>query len=128
VNGGIHNITIPEHSARLISLPGQQVHAPVVAVIQLNGFRTQPGQSLAITGSCPELGAWDHSRSYGMEYVNQNTWITEVPIVQSVGLAVHFKFLVHQNDQNPILENIVSRWVVMPQQGRVKLDCEWNND
>jgi len=128
IDGGIHTLTMLDRSAKLLSLPGRPVSAPVVAVMQLNGFRTQPGQRLAITGSCAELGAWDHSKSYAMEYVNANTWIAEVPIEPSVGLPIHFKFIVFQREQAPILENIVSRWFVMPQQGRVKIDCEWNND
>ena len=128
VDGGIHNLTMQGHSAKLLSLPGQRVAAPVVAVIQLNGFQTMPGQCLAITGSCPELGAWDQNTSYGMEYVNANTWIAEVPIQASVGLPIHYKFMVRQGGQAPVMENIVSRWFVMPQHGRVKIDCEWNND
>ncbi len=128
VDGGIQSLTMLDRSAKLLSLPGHAVRGTVVAVIQLNGFRTQPGQRLAITGSCSELGAWDHSKSYGMEYVNANTWIAEVPIEQSIGLPIHYKFIVFQAEHAPILENIVSRWFVMPHQGRVKIDCEWNND
>jgi cyclomaltodextrin glucanotransferase len=128
INGKISGLPMKSHSARVLSRPGQRVTGPVVGVIQLNGFRTQPGQSLAITGSCPELGSWDHQKSYGMEYVNANTWIAEVPFETSPGQPIHYKFMVRQDHENPILENIVSRWCVLPKQGRLKLDCNWNDD
>lgn len=128
VSGKITNLPVESHSARVLSLPGQRVSGAAVGVFQLNGFRTQPGQSLAITGSCPELGSWDHSKSYGMEYVNANTWIAEVPFEASAGQPIDYKFIVRQDRQNPIPENIVSRWCVLPNQGRLKLDCNWNDD
>ena len=128
VNGSIHGISIGSHSSRLFSLQGQCVCGLVVVVIQLNGYRTQIGQSLAITGSCPELGSWDHAKSYGMEYVNANTWITEVPFDISAGFPIHYKFLVRQSHDQPIFENIVSRWFSLPQQGRIKINCIWNRD
>ena len=128
IDGGIHSLTMLGHSAKVLSLPGQRVSGPVVAVIQLNGYRTQPGQNLAIVGSSPELGSWDHGKCYGMEYVNANTWIAEVPFDVSAGQAVHYKFMVRQQQSGPILENIVSRWIVLPQRGRIKIDCNWNDD
>jgi cyclomaltodextrin glucanotransferase len=63
-----------------------------------------------------------------MEYVNANTWIAEVPFETSPGQPIHYKFMVRQDHENPILENIVSRWCVLPKQGRLKLDCNWNDD
>ena len=66
------------HSAIVISREGLVVDGKLVVVFQVNGFSTQPGQSLAIIGSCDELGHWDHSFAYRIEHVNSNTWIATV--------------------------------------------------
>ena len=128
VDGKLNHVVIPELSARVISLEGAPVHGLVVGVFQLNGFQTQRGQRLAITGSCPELGEWDHSNSYGMEYVNGNKWIAEVPFSTSAGEAIAYKFLVMRSNTMYIVKNVVSRCQLLPAQGRLKLDCIWNDD
>ena len=108
-----------------ISVKGQPVTGQVVAVFQVNGFETKPGQSLAITGSCEELGAWDHDRSFGMEYVNDNTWLATVPFDVATGSLVNFKFLVRQDGDQPLLENLTTRKLVLPENGRIAVDCFW---
>lgn len=128
VDGKLNHVTIPELSARVLSIEGPAVQGLVVGVFQLNGYHTQPGQRVAITGSCPELGEWDHQRSYGMEYVNGNTWIAEVPFDPSAGEAIAYKFLVMRDNTMELVENIVARNQLLPSQGRLKLDCIWNDD
>ena len=83
-----------------------------------------------MTGCAPELGAWDHSRAYGLDYVNDNTWIGEVPFDASVGRLINYKFIVRrpcQGDGQPLVENITSRRTVLPSCGRVKFDCLWGD-
>ncbi|MCP9775920.1 alpha-amylase family glycosyl hydrolase [Cyanobium sp. WAJ14-Wanaka] len=127
-NGLINNVAMPEYSARVFSVEGLRVQGQVVGVFQLNGYHSQPGQRIAITGSCPELGEWDHSLSYGMEYVNSNTWIAEVAFNASAGVSIAFKFVVMNQNRAEVIENIVSRNQLLPNQGRIKLDCIWNDD
>lgn len=122
--GGLRGLALPAGSARVYSRMGQPVSGPVVGVFQLNGYRTSPGESLALTGSCPELGSWDHNRAYGLEYVNANTWICEVPFDRSAGGLIHYKFLV-RGGGDPRLENILCRRFLLPDRGRVKFDCSW---
>jgi cyclomaltodextrin glucanotransferase len=125
--GGIHDLPLPGGSVRVLERQGQRVHGPVVGVFQLNGYVTKPGESLAITGCCPELGGWDHARAYGLEYVNANTWIGEVPFDASAGSLIHYKFIVRTGGE-AVVENIVSRRFVLPDRGRVKFDCIWGDD
>ena len=35
----------------------------------MNGYRTAPGEVLAVIGDCPELGDWDLSRAVKLEYI-----------------------------------------------------------
>lgn len=122
--GALRQIHLPECSARVFSRLGQRVMAPVVGVFQVNGYRTSPGESLAIIGSVPELGGWDHERAYGLEYVNADTWIGEVPFDTSAGALLHYKFLLRSaTGVSP--ENILCRRFLLPAAGRVKFDCNW---
>ena len=129
---GSAEIAIPAESARVLSLLGRRVEGPVVGVFQLNGYETRPGESLAITGDCPELGQWDPSRAYGLEFVNRNTWIGEVPFAASAGGRIHYKFVVQSENGGARelrhVENILNRRYVLPTQGRVKFDCLWGDD
>ena len=124
-NSSLQNYVVQGKTAIVISVEGEPVSGQVVAVFQVNGFATQPGQRLAITGSCHELGAWDHDRSFGMEYVNDNPWLATVPFDASTGSLVNYKFLVHQEGSDPIVENLITRKLVLPQQGQISVDCFW---
>ena len=124
-NSSLQNYVVQGKTALVISVEGEPVSGHVVAVFQVNGFATQPGQRLAITGSCQELGAWDHDRSFGMEYVNDNTWLATVPFDASTGSLVNYKFLVHQEGSDPIVENLITRKLVLPKQGQISVDCFW---
>ena len=131
--GGCAEIAIPAESARLLSLVGQRVEGPVVGVFQLNGYETKPGESVAITGDCPELGHWDPKHAYGLEYVNSNTWIGEVPFQASAGQRIHYKFIVRKDHGagdggGCQVENILNRRYGLPSEGRVKFDCVWGDD
>ena len=124
-NGCLQNYLVHGQTAHVISVEGDPLSGQVVAVFQVNGFATQPGQRLAITGSSPELGAWDHARSFGMEYVNDNTWLATVPFDASAGSFVNYKFLVHQDGADPIVENLTTRKLALPDQGQIAVDCYW---
>jgi len=127
-NGQLHNYVVPAKTAIVISKAGQLVQGNVVVVFLLNGFETRPGQSLAIVGSSDELGQWDHNRAYGMEYVNQNTWIATVAFNPSEPQLVNFKFIVREQGVDPIVEWVINRKLLLPQQGKIAVDCYWNSN
>jgi cyclomaltodextrin glucanotransferase len=126
--GSIQNLWLDSQAALVLEHTGVPVVGDLVGVFQLNGYHCQPGERLAITGSCAELGCWDGELSYGMEYVNSNTWIAEVPLDRSAGGSMHYKFMVCRNGADPVMENILGRQAVLPRQGRLKFDCIWNDD
>jgi cyclomaltodextrin glucanotransferase len=120
-------IPLELQASYLFSMPGQRVTGDVVVTFQLNGFETRPGQRLVLSGDCQELGVWDLSSAYGMEYVNRNTWICEVPFTTSVGRLVQFKYILLDGDLEggSIYENIIPRRLLLPMQGREKVDSLW---
>jgi cyclomaltodextrin glucanotransferase len=124
--GSLSNLELEAHSGHLLHQIGAPVSGDVICTFQLNGFETKPGQSLAIIGSSPELGNWDHAKAYGMEYVNSNTWIAEVAFDRNQdNQLVDYKYIVLQ-DGDPIIEYVLNRRVFLPETGRVKLDNQWN--
>jgi len=128
---GFAEIEMQPESARVISVLGKRVKGPVVGIFQLNGYKTKPGESIALTGDCPELGNWDPKHAYRLEFVNSNTWIGEVAFHASTSGLIHYKFLVLVDDGERKIkhvENILNRRHVLPSKGLVKLNCTWGND
>ena len=126
--GRLFDYTVHGNSAMVISCEGRPVEAPLVVVFQINGFATQPGQSLAIVGDCDELGNWDHANAYGMEYVNDNTWVATVGFHPEQPSLLNYKFIVRQANGEPIVEYLINRRTMLPQGGRIAIDCFWNSN
>ncbi|MCP9928611.1 alpha-amylase family glycosyl hydrolase [Cyanobium sp. CH-040] len=124
-DGSLVDLQLKPASMHVLVNAGSRVCGQTVAVFQLNGVETRPGQSLCITGDCPELGEWDLSKAYGLEYVNRNTWIAEVPFTQTAGEVIHCKFVILNADESFEHENLVRRTLLLPSDGRVKFDCVW---
>jgi len=106
---------------------GEDVRSTTVAVIQLNNAPTEPGDQLAIIGDCPELGGWDLEKAYYMECVNANMWFAELPLNESAGKAIAYKFVIFraQADRPPEREiRTVRRRLVNPT-GCVKWRDRW---
>jgi cyclomaltodextrin glucanotransferase len=120
------HIDLDDGAAFVFSLPSDRVLGEVVTTFQLNGIVTTPGQHVFLTGSCPELGTWDINKAYGMEYVNQNTWICEVPFAASTGHIVNFKYVVVDSASgNVIRENILPRRILVMPSSIDKVDSIW---
>ncbi len=80
--------------ARVFSFVGERIQATSIARVQLNGLFTQPGDSVVVIGDCPELGNWDISKGVPLEYINLNTWFTELAFNESAGKSIAYKFAV----------------------------------
>lgn len=127
LEAGALSLQLDAGAAHVFSLPGQRVSGRVVATFQLNGIETRPGQRLALVGDCPELGQWDLDRAYGMEYVNCNTWICEVGFDASAGRMIHYRFAILNQDNSAIHEDRLPRRLLLPDQGRDKIDAVWGS-
>jgi len=70
---------------------------------------------MAVCGDAPELGAWDVHHCPRLEYI------------ASAGRPIRFKFVVlRPSGQQPVFENLVCRTFLLPRDGSVKLDLDWD--
>lgn len=109
----------------VLSYIGERVKGKTIVRVQLNGVVTRLGETIVVTGDCPELGNWDISKAYALEYINSNTWFAEIPFNESAGGAIAFKYAMWRDNQPPLYENLVCRrWILAPQ-GTVKWRDTW---
>ncbi|MEB3303523.1 MAG: carbohydrate-binding module family 20 domain-containing protein, partial [Cyanobacteriota bacterium] len=131
-SGSIRSLFLPARTARVLSVMGETVEAPLVAKFQLNNFFTQLGQVVVVSGDVPELGDWDLRRAPRLEFVNADTWFNEIPFAISAGQPICFRFVViwdHAPDPHDgaCHENLLPRRFKLPITGRVKLEHDWQS-
>jgi cyclomaltodextrin glucanotransferase len=124
-NGKISGCKLNTNEVIILSYIGERVKGKTIVRVQLNGIYTQPGEMVVVTGDCPELGNWDISKAYILEYINQNTWFGEIPFNESAGKAIAYKYSIFKQNQPPVRENIVSRRWILAEQGTVKWRDTW---
>ena len=109
----------------ILSYIGDRVKGKTIARVQLNGITTQPGETVVVTGDCPELGNWDLNQAYALEHINANTWFGEIPFVESAGRAIAYKYALWRENDSPLYENSISRRWILAEQGTVKWQDVW---
>ncbi|MEB3352473.1 MAG: alpha-amylase family glycosyl hydrolase [Cyanobacteriota bacterium] len=130
--GAIRHLELPAKAARVLSVVGPPVEGSVVVKFQLNNFFTRLGQVVVVCGDAPELGGWDLRRAPRLEYVNADTWFSEVAFDESAGQPICFRFVVvWEGAADPAdgacHENLLPRRFILPANGRVKLDHDWES-
>ena len=126
VKGGkIQGFHIDTRGVVVLSHVGERVKAQTIVRAQLNGVRTLPGEQVVVTGDCPELGNWDISKAYPLEYINSNTWFAEIPFDESAGKLISYKYAMWREGQAPLRENLVARRWVIASEGTVKWRDTW---
>ena len=125
VNGNITNLELAAKEAIVISNVGERVKGQTIVRVQLNGVDTQPGETVVVTGNCPELGNWDIAQAYPLQYINKNTWFGEIPFNESAGKAISFKYAMWREGRSPFRENITARRWVIAEEGTVKWRDRW---
>jgi cyclomaltodextrin glucanotransferase len=109
----------------VLSYIGDRVKGQTVVRVQLNGVSTQLGETIVVTGDCPELGNWDIDKAYPLEYINSNTWFGEIPFDASAGRAITFKYAMWRDNREPLWENRVDRRWILASGGTVKWRDAW---
>jgi cyclomaltodextrin glucanotransferase len=109
----------------VLSYVGERVKGQVIARVQLNGIKTQPGETVVVIGDCPELGNWDISKAYALEYINANTWFGEIPFNETAGQPIAYKYALWRENQPPRYENLVCRRWILVNQGTIKWRDAW---
>ncbi len=124
-DGYLHDLHLDSKQIIVLSHVGERVKGQVIVRVQLNGVQTQLGETIVITGDCPELGNWDISQAYPLEYVNSNTWFGEIPFDESAGQPIAYKYALWREGQAPLRENLVCRRWVLANEGTVKWRDRW---
>jgi cyclomaltodextrin glucanotransferase len=125
VDGKIYNLHLEDRDALVLSHVGDRVKGQTIVRAQLNGVHTQPGEYIVVTGDCPELGNWDISKAYPLEYVNNSTWFGEIPFDESTGSLITYKYVLIREGTSPLRENIVPRRWFVASEGTVKWRDTW---
>lgn len=121
----LHNLELDSRQVIIFSHVGERVKGQTIVRAQLNSVQTQPGERVVVIGDCPELGNWDISKGYELEYINTNTWFGEIPFDESAGKLIAYKYVLLREGKSPLRENLVCRRWVLAQEGTVKWRDKW---
>jgi cyclomaltodextrin glucanotransferase len=91
----------------------------------LNGFTTNYGERVKVTGNCPELGNWDLDKAFTLEYINENVWLGNLPVTQSAGKLIAYKFIIEKPEGGVFYENRPAHFRHLPAEGFVELQHRW---
>ncbi|MFS8117628.1 MAG: alpha-amylase family glycosyl hydrolase [Microcoleus sp.] len=123
--GMLYNLELDSQQVMIFSRVGERVKAKTIVRAQLNNVKTQPGEIIVVVGDCPELGNWDISKAYPLEYINTNTWFGEIPFNESAGKLISYKYALLREGMSPLRENLVCRRWVLASEGTVKWRDKW---
>jgi cyclomaltodextrin glucanotransferase len=121
----IYDLELEERGVIVLSRVGERVKGQTIVRVQLNGVQTNPGEIIVVIGDCPELGNWDISKGYPLEYINTNTWFGEIPFNESAGQLISYKYAMLREGRSPLRENLVNRRWVIAKEGTVKWRDTW---
>ena len=124
-DGKLYNLELGSREVMIFSRVGERVKAKTMVRAQLNNVQTQPGERIVVIGDCPELGNWDISKGFPLEYINTNTWFGEIPFNESAGKLISYKYALLREGQSPLRENLVCRRWVLASEGTVKWRDKW---
>jgi cyclomaltodextrin glucanotransferase len=124
-DGKIQDLYLDTRGVLVFSHVGERIKGQTIVRVQLNGVQTQLGEVIAVIGDCPELGNWDISKAYPLEYINPNTWFAEIPFNESAGKLISYKYVMLREGESPLRENIVARRWVIASEGTVKWRDTW---
>ncbi|MBE9078009.1 cyclomaltodextrin glucanotransferase [Romeria aff. gracilis LEGE 07310] len=124
-DGQIHHLELAARSAIVLSHVGRRAEGQTLVRVQLNGVNTQPGETIVVSGDCPELGEWDIAKAYLLEYINSNTWFAEIPFNESAGKLIVYKYAMLRQGTSPLRENLVARQWFVAAEGTVKWRDTW---
>ncbi|OGR44494.1 MAG: hypothetical protein A2X35_00055 [Elusimicrobia bacterium GWA2_61_42] len=91
----------------------------------LNGFSTAYGQRVKVTGNCPELGNWDLAKAFPLEYINENMWLGNLPVKESAGKLISYKFIIEKPEGGVFYENRPAHFRHLPANGFLELQHRW---
>lgn len=126
VRGGRLSVSLAQQGAMVLSRRGPPAGDRCVR-IEVAGVETRPGETLALSGSCPEFGEWDLRRAIALEPLNARAWIGEIPLQDSFEQEVGYKLVIlpARDGEAPRRENRVVRQRLLPRSGFAKWRDHW---
>lgn len=128
VKGGrIENLPLGRDTAFVTAYkaPARQ-HSKMEITFLLNGFPSEFGQQVKVTGNCPELGGWDLAKAFPLEYINENMWMGNLPVTESAGKPITYKFVVTKEGGGTLYENRPGHFRHLPAEGFLELQHRWS--
>ena len=125
-NGNLDQLHLGAKETIILSYIGERVKGKTIVRVQVNGMNTKPGETVVVSGDCPELGNWNINQAYALEYINDNTWFGEIPFTVSAGKAIAYKYALWRENQAPVREDLVNRRWILADQGTAKWRDTWN--
>lgn len=89
-------------------------------------YHTHWGQSLCISGSVPELGSWDESFAFSMNYDCQGLWMAELEVDDDY-TSIEYRFLVKENGEILRREWGDAHVVIMDKTKRFEITNMWQD-
>lgn len=125
--GTLQEVSVESRAIWVFSVTSEIIEAPVIVHYQANGVPTRPGEWVAVTGSCPELGSWDLAKAVRLECINRNLWFGELPFHETRGHSIAYKLVILSETpgQPPRREDRIGRFRGIIQSGVTKWRDIW---
>jgi cyclomaltodextrin glucanotransferase len=126
--GRIAGLALAEHEALVLEVSDVPASGKGLVRFQVNDCPTRPGDVVAVIGNVEELGCWDVSRAYRLEFLNGKTWHGGIAFEESAGRQVTYKYVVlNERDPSalPLRENRTTRRRIVPAAGFAKWRDIW---
>ncbi len=123
----IHALPLPRGAALVLAFtaPRPPIAARAQVTISLSGYSSRYGERVVMLGSAPELGRWDPTRARPLHYVNPNLWIGDLPLEESAGADLLYRFAIIDASGAVLHEDRIPRVRKAPLSGVVTWKDRW---
>jgi len=126
-DGRIKGLRLERDSSFVLSYCGpMREKAGLEISFLLNGYCTPFGERVKVTGNCPELGNWDLEKAFPLEYINENMWLGQLPLKESAGKAIAYKFIIDKGEGGALYENRPAHVRFLPAKGLIEQQHHWS--
>ncbi len=113
-DGRVQGLHLPAGAARVFAHTEPREIVGASVLYRLSGYASRFGESVVVTGSVPELGAWDIRKAVPLQYVNRNLWMGDVVFDVSCGKKALYKYAVVDERGHVVRESAMPRMTEIP--------------
>ncbi len=125
-HGRIERLGLPAHAAVVLEAPGASNQLTRArAAVRLNGYASNYGERVVVTGNATELGQWDLARATPLHYVNANLWTGDLHFEENAGEEVLYRYAIVGADGKPRYEDRLPRARVVHEHGVLAWRDRW---